>query len=222
MKRAQAIQTILEFYEAMGFSHLPVDVSAGGGDPEDKARALQGLLEQEIGDCQRCKLASGRKHIVFGQGSPDAELMFIGEAPGREEDLQGLPFVGDAGRLLTRLIERMGFARQEVYIGNIIKCRPPMNRDPQEDEIHTCMPFIREQVRIIAPRVIMSLGRVSAQTLTGLKTPISKLRGKFSHFQDTPLMPTFHPAYLLRNPRDKMLVWEDALKVLSLLGRQPK
>lgn len=220
MDRAEAIRTVLEFYGALGFERLPLEIPSLGRNPtpEDKALALRELREA-IGDCQRCGLCKGRKNLVFGQGNPDAELMFIGEAPGREEDIQGLPFVGDAGKLLTRLIKRMGFEREEVYIGNIIKCRPPLNRDPQEDEIHTCMPFIKEQIRIISPKVIISLGRVSAQTLVGLKTPISRLRGRFYEFEDTPLMPTFHPAYLLRNPRDKMLVWADAQKVLARLGR---
>lgn len=220
MDRAEAIRTVLEFYGALGFERLPLEIPSCGRPPapEDKALALRELREA-IGDCQRCGLCKGRKNLVFGQGNPDAELMFIGEAPGREEDIQGLPFVGDAGRLLTRLIKRMGFEREGVYIGNIIKCRPPLNRDPQEDEIDTCMPFIKEQIRIISPRVIISLGRVSAQTLVGLKTPISRLRGRFYEFEDTPLMPTFHPAYLLRNPRDKMLVWADAQKVLARLGR---
>lgn len=220
MDRAEAIRTVLEFYGALGFERLPLEIPSCGRppSPEDKALALRELREA-IGDCQRCGLCKGRKNLVFGQGNPDAELMFIGEAPGREEDIQGLPFVGDAGKLLTRLIKRMGFEREEVYIGNIIKCRPPLNRDPQEDEIDTCMPFIKEQIRIISPRVIISLGRVSAQTLVGLKTPISRLRGRFYEFEDTPLMPTFHPAYLLRNPRDKMLVWADAQKVLARLGR---
>lgn len=220
MDRAKAIKAVLEFYGALGFEMLPLEIPSGGRPRpvKDRALALKELREA-IGDCQRCALAGGRKNIVFGQGNPEAELMFIGEAPGREEDIQGLPFVGDAGKLLTRLIERMGFRREEVYIGNIIKCRPPLNRDPQEEEINACMPFIKEQIRIISPRVIMSLGRVSAQTLIGLKTPISKLRGRFYELEDTPLMPTFHPAYLLRNPKDKVLVWADAKKVLELLGR---
>jgi DNA polymerase len=187
------------------------------GTAADRKAALAALRE-EIGDCRRCKLSKQRKNVVFGEGNPAAVLMFIGEAPGREEDLQARPFVGDAGKLLTRLIEKMGFAREEVYIGNIVKCRPPQNRDPEEDEIRTCLPFIRRQVDIISPTIIVSLGRISAQTLIGTKTPISKLRGRFYEFTGIPLMPTFHPAYLLRNPRDKWLVWEDARKVMEKLG----
>ncbi|MBU4320554.1 MAG: uracil-DNA glycosylase [Nitrospinae bacterium] len=185
---------------------------------EQKKSALNALRE-EIGDCQRCKLSKGRKNIVFGEGSIDAEIMFIGEGPGEDEDIQGRPFVGKAGQLLTKLIEKMGFKREDVYIGNIVKCRPPFNRDPEEDEINACSPFIRKQAEIISPKVIVSLGRISTQTLIGLKIPIGKLRGKFYQFEDIPLMPTFHPSYLLRNPKDKWLVWEDAQKVLERLGK---
>ncbi len=175
------------------------------------------LLREKIGDCQRCRLSKGRKNIVFGEGNPDAKLIFIGEGPGREEDLQARPFVGDAGKLLTRLIEKMGFKREDVYIANIVKCRPPMNREPEGDEINTCKPFVEEQVKIINPEVIMSLGKISAQSLLNTKIPISKLRGRFYDYMNIPLMPTFHPAYLLRNPRDKQLTWEDAQKVLEKL-----
>jgi DNA polymerase len=217
---------VLEFYDGLGIERLPLELPEGmraGKDltPEEKAGELLGIREL-IGDCQRCKLSKGRKHIVFGEGNPDAELMFIGEGPGRDEDAQGKPFVGEAGRLLTRLINRMGFERDEVYIGNIIKCRPPMNRDPEEDEIKTCLPFIRRQVEVIKPKVIMSLGRIAAHSLTGKKTPITKMRGRFMDFgRGIRLMPTFHPAYLLRNPKGKYQVWEDAMKVLDLLGRKP-
>ncbi len=220
MQDLQAIKTVLEFYKALGIDRLPLSIpETGHPTPEEKAKALK-ALRQEIGDCKRCKLYKGRKNLVFGEGNPDASLMFIGEAPGREEDIQGRPFVGDAGRLLTRLIEKMGFKRQDVYIGNIIKCRPPMNRDPQDDEISTCMPFIKKQIMIISPKVIMSLGRISAQTLIGVKIPITRLRGKFYDYEGIPLMPTFHPAYLLRNPRDKMLVWSDAQQVLARLREE--
>lgn len=213
------IRTVLRYFEALGFERLPIEVpSPGMMDSEEKARALE-ALRMEMGDCQRCKLGRGRKNLVFGEGSPDAEIMFIGEAPGREEDIQGRPFVGDAGKLLTRLINRMGFKREEVYIANIIKSRPPGNRDPEADEIAACIPFLKRQIEIIAPEVIISLGRVSAHTLTGLNIPISRLRGHFHEFEGIPLMPTFHPAYLLRNPADKHLVWSDAKQVLGLLGR---
>lgn len=186
-----------------------------------KEAALSALRE-EIGDCRRCRLESGRTTIVFGEGSADAAIMFIGEAPGREEDIQSRPFVGDAGQLLTRLIERMNLRREDVYIANIIKCRPPSNRDPQEDEIAVCRPFLDRQIEIIAPKVIVSLGKISAYTLLGITGPIAKFsitrtRGKFHDCRGIPLMPTFHPAYLLRNPKDKWLTWEDAQAVLRKL-----
>ncbi|TAL22618.1 MAG: uracil-DNA glycosylase [Nitrospirae bacterium] len=184
----------------------------------EKAAALKALRE-EIGDCQRCKLSKGRTNLVFGEGSVDARILFIGEGPGREEDLQGRPFVGDAGQLLTKLIEKMGFKREAVYIGNIVKCRPPMNRAPEDDEINACSSFIKRQAEIISPKVIIALGRISAQTLIASRIPISKLRGRFYEYCGIPLMPTFHPAYLLRNPKDKKLVWEDAQKVLERLGK---
>ncbi|MBA3070892.1 MAG: uracil-DNA glycosylase [Nitrospirae bacterium] len=184
----------------------------------EKVETLRALRE-EIGDCQRCKLSKGRKNIVFGEGSVDAKIIFIGEGPGEDEDIQGRPFVGKAGQLLTKLIEKMGFKREDVYIGNIVKCRPPFNRDPEEDEINACSPFIKKQAEIISPKVIVSLGRISTQTLIGLKIPIGKLRGKFYHFENIPLMPTFHPSYLLRNPKDKWLVWEDAQKVLEKIKK---
>lgn len=205
------IKTVLSFYEALGIERIPLSIPS-------RALSLRELRE-EIGDCQRCKLSKERKNIVFGEGNPSAPIMFIGEAPGGEEDIQGRPFVGEAGKVLTNLITKMGFQRQKLYIGNIVKCRPPLNRDPEEDEINTCLPFIKQQIEIISPKVIISLGRISAHTLIGTKTPISKLRGRFYSYEGIPLMPTFHPAYLLRNPKDKWLVWDDAQKVLEKLKR---
>jgi len=235
------LKKAMEFYEELGFKYLPVKEEEVSGlylkkpvytSPvettvasvaeealtyvADKDRALQELRE-EIGDCQRCKLCRGRTNIVFGEGASDAPLMFIGEGPGRDEDLQARPFVGEAGKLLTSLIEKMGMKREDVYIANIVKCRPPNNRDPEEDEISSCRPFVERQAQIISPKVIMSLGRVSAQSILGMKMPIGKLRGNFFSFNDIPLMPTYHPAYLLRNPKDKWLVWDDAQKVMEKL-----
>lgn len=184
-------------------------------------KAALDALHAEMGDCQRCKLHKGRENLVFGEGNPCAELMFIGEGPGGDEDLQGRPFVGEAGQLLNSLIGKMGFDREDVYIGNIVKCRPPMNRAPEDDEIEACMPFIERQVKIISPKVIMALGRISSHALTGEKVPITRMRGNFLEYKGIPLMPTFHPAYLLRNKKDKNLVWEDALKILKKLGREP-
>jgi len=201
------IRDVLNFYRALGYDRLPVEV------PTSPLEAIR----TEIGDCHRCKLHIKRKNIVFGEGSPQARLMFIGEGPGEEEDIQGRPFVGKAGVLLTRLIEKMGFDRGEVYIANIVKCRPPMNRDPEEDETGTCIQFLMKQIHAIRPKVIVALGRVAAQTLLQTKTPIGKLRGSFHDFDGIPLMPTYHPAYLLRNPSDKWVVWSDAQKVLERL-----
>lgn len=219
--RKEALVQTLRFYKALGFDHLPFDLpETGAGSAEDKAEALD-RLRHTLGDCSRCKLSGGRTNIVFGEGNPAAEIMFIGEGPGRDEDAQGRPFVGKAGGLLTNLINKMGFEREDVYIGNIIKCRPKNNRDPEEDEIAACLPFITGQARIIRPKAIMALGRISAHTLLGTNTPISRLRGRFSEFQGIPVMPTFHPAYLLRNRAEKLKVWDDALQVLKRLGREP-
>jgi len=172
-------------------------------------------LRDEIGDCTRCNLCKGRKNIVFGEGAPDAGLVFVGEGPGRDEDIQARPFVGEAGQLLTRMLEKLGLRREEVYIANIVKCRPPNNREPEEEEIATCMPFVERQIEIIRPPVIVGLGRISTQALLRVRTPISKLRGKFCEYKNIPFMPTFHPAYLLRNPKDKWLTWDDMQKVLE-------
>jgi uracil-DNA glycosylase len=177
-------------------------------------------LAAHIGDCQRCKLARlGRTTVVFGVGNPDADLMFVGEGPGADEDRQGEPFVGRAGQLLTEIITKgMKLRRQDVYIANVIKCRPPGNRNPEPDEIATCMPFLVRQIDLVRPRVIVALGTFAAQTLLGVKTPITRMRGNWHEYRDVPVMPTFHPAYLLRNPADKRVVWEDIKLVMGALG----
>lgn len=171
-------------------------------------------VRETLGECTRCKLHKGRKHIVFGVGNPQADLVFVGEGPGAEEDEQGEPFVGRAGQLLTRMIEAMGLTREEVYIANIIKSRPPANRAPEPDEIASCEPFLIGQLKAIQPKLICALGSVAAQTLLKTKEPISKLRGRFLDYHGIPLLPTFHPAYLLRNPHEKKTAWED-LKLLK-------
>ena len=172
-----------------------------------------------IGDCQRCKLAPHRTQIVFGVGNPNADLVFVGEAPGRDEDLRGEPFVGMAGQLLTDIIVKgMKIRREDVYIANIIKCRPPQNRDPEPDEIAACEPFLKQQLTLIKPKAIVTLGKFAAQCLLKTRTPITRLRGVWADYQGIPLMPTFHPAYLLRNPADKRLVWQDIQKVIAALG----
>ena len=215
---ARNIVKVLKFYGALGFERLPLEMPvASYGSSADKAEALE-RLRLDIGECLRCKLSMGRKNVVFGEGNPDARLMFIGEGPGKEEDMKARPFVGDAGQLLDRLINRMGLNREEVYIANVVKCRPPGNRDPEEDETATCIPFLKAQIGIIQPEVIMTLGRISAHALLGTSTPISRLRGKWMELDGVPVMPTFHPAYLLRNPKDKNLTWADAVQALKKLG----
>jgi DNA polymerase len=220
-KIVQDIKHALEFYEALGYERFPIRLKA------DSRRLINGsketamdLLREEIGDCGKCRLAHKRTHVVFGEGNPDARLMFIGEAPGREEDLQARPFVGEAGMLLTRLIQKMGFKREDVYIANIVKCRPPMNRDPEKDEIEQCRGFLEKQIDIIKPDIIMALGRIAALTLIGNeKLKITMIRGRIFDYRGIPLVPTFHPAYLIRNPKDKWLTWNDAQKVLEILER---
>jgi len=182
-------------------------------------QTLEGL-RAEIGDCRRCRLCQGRTHIVFGVGNPQAEIVFVGEGPGRDEDLQGEPFVGRAGQLLTEIITKgMKMRRADVYIANVVKCRPPENRNPEPDEIAACEPFLVKQIDLIQPRVIVALGTFAAQTLLKIKTPISRLRGIWHTYQGIKLMPTLHPAYLLRNPNDKRLVWQDIQAVLRELGQ---
>ena len=179
-------------------------------------------IREDIGDCTRCKLHKGRTKIVFGTGNPNADLMFVGEGPGRDEDLSGEPFVGRAGKLLTDMIKAMGLERQDVYIANVVKCRPPENRLPEKDEITTCSPFLMRQIDTIKPKVICTLGSCSAQTLLQTTQGISKFRGEWFDFRGAKLMPTYHPAYLLRNPGAKPEVWKDLQKVMAVLGLQPK
>jgi DNA polymerase len=192
-----------------------------GADP---AEVLETLRADEIGDCKRCKLCDGRNTIVFGSGNSHARLMFVGEGPGADEDAQGLPFVGRGGQKLTEMIEKgMRIPRPEVYIANIIKCRPPNNRAPEPDEISACEGYLFKQVDIIRPSVIVALGRFAAQTLLRTKMPISSLRGRFWKYRDTLLMPTFHPAFLLRQytPENRRIVWEDLKKVKQALDSRP-
>ncbi|WP_233277943.1 uracil-DNA glycosylase [Myxococcus stipitatus] len=178
-------------------------------------------VRRELGDCQRCKLCSGRKNIVFGTGNPRAELVFVGEGPGEQEDLQGVPFVGAAGALLTKMIEAMGFGRDDVYICNVVKCRPPGNRNPEPDEIAACEPFLRAQLAAIQPRVVVALGKFAAQTLLRDSTPITRMRGQWRVYEGIQLMPTFHPAYLLRNPAEKRNAWADLQAVMKVFGKNP-
>jgi DNA polymerase len=192
--------------------------AAIGPAPGDVAAALD-ALRVEIGpNCSRCKLHTmGRTQVVFGVGSPGARLMFVGEAPGADEDEQGIPFVGRAGQLLTRIIEAMGLKRGDVYIANVIKCRPPGNRNPEPDEVATCEPFLFRQIDAIGPEVIVALGTFAAQALLRTRDPISRLRGQVFQYRGARLIPTFHPAFLLRSPERKRDTWEDMKKVMALL-----
>jgi len=184
----------------------------------DPAQALQ-LIREDLGDCTRCRLhKQGRKQIVFGVGNPKAELMFIGEAPGADEDQQGEPFVGRAGQLLNNMIKAMGLQREEVYIANIIKCRPPGNRTPERDECETCSPFLMRQIAAIKPKAIVALGAVAAKTLLAINAPMSEFRGRWFDFRGTKLAVTYHPAFLLRDPRQKKETWKDLQMVMKELG----
>jgi uracil-DNA glycosylase family 4 len=179
-------------------------------------------IREDLGECTRCKLHKHRHTIVFGDGHPQAELVFVGEGPGADEDAQGLPFVGRAGKLLTQMIEAMGLQRQDVYICNVVKCRPPENRTPEDDEITTCSPFLLRQLEVISPKVIVCLGAVAAKTLLKTNRGISQFRGQWLDYRNSKLMATYHPAYLLRNPNAKGEVWKDLQKVMAVLGLRAK
>jgi DNA polymerase len=249
LELVQAMRARLEWWKESGVETTPLGAAAGGGgadpvliarprpaepstrepvgantgsaavtDGPDHADSLP-ALRTVIGDCQRCKLAPHRTNLVFGVGDPNADLVFVGEAPGRDEDLRGEPFVGRAGQLLTEIITKgMKIRREDVYIANIIKCRPPQNRNPEPDEIASCEPFLVRQLALINPKAIVALGTFAAQTLLKTRTPITRLRGAWADYHGIPLMPTFHPAYLLRNPGDKRLVWQDIQQVMVKLG----
>jgi uracil-DNA glycosylase family 4 len=198
-----------------------------GPDEADKAKRLEAMAEKYAISCHKCHLAQHRNKVVFGQGSADTELVFVGEAPGAEEDKQGVAFIGRAGQLLTRMLQAMGITRDDVYICNVLKCRPPGNRTPSTDEIAACSPYLMEQLQIIAPKIIVALGAPASQTLLDTKTSIGQLRGRFHDFypsgsplvgQPVKLMPTYHPAYLLRNPADKTKVWDDLKIVMAELA----
>jgi DNA polymerase len=197
-----------------GLQAVPLQVSLSPGE------ALAGV-KTFMGECTRCKLSTlGRTQVVFGVGNPNADLMFVGEAPGADEDVQGVPFVGRAGQLLTKIIEAIELKREDVYIANVIKCRPPGNRNPEPDEIATCEPFLFRQIDLIKPKVIVTLGKFAAQCLLRSEEPISRLRGRLFDYRGAKLIPTFHPAYLLRNPSSKREVWEDMKLVKKILNSQ--
>lgn len=235
------LKTVMQYCQAMGIEYLPFRIdpkmalSDRGPAMQQKLQSNHNVLKEaalnqlrsRIGECSLCKLSTGRTNLVFGEGNPDARIMFIGEAPGREEDSQARPFVGEAGQLLTNLISKLGLSRQDVYIANICKCRPPANRDPMQDEMDACIKFLEAQIDIIDPEVIVSLGKISTYTLMGSRESISKFsisrtRGRFFDYvtdnRVIPVMPTFHPAYLMRNPKDKWLTWADAQAALKRIG----
>jgi uracil-DNA glycosylase family 4 len=208
-QRAMVSETVAEF------ASDPVAAVANSATVSDTLE----LIKADIGDdCRRCKLCTmGRSQIVFGIGNPRARLMFVGEAPGEEEDKRGEPFVGRAGQLLTKIIEAIGLTREQVYIANVIKCRPPGNRNPEADEVEQCEPYLFRQIDVIKPRVIVPLGKFAAQSLLKTMDPITRLRGRQFDYRGAALIPTFHPAYLLRNPSAKREVWEDMKKVRAIL-----
>ncbi len=194
---------------------VPAKPEASVSDPIEALR----MIREDIGDCTRCRLhKQGRKQIVFGVGNPNADLMFIGEAPGADEDEQGEPFVGRAGQLLNNMIKAMGLRREDVYIANIIKCRPPGNRTPERDECDTCSPFLMRQIEVIKPKAIVALGAVAAKTLLAINAPMSEFRGRWYDFRGTKLAVTYHPAFLLRDPRQKKETWKDLQMVMRELG----
>lgn len=219
MKPPNPLTEQLEFFRDLGVTEIFVRPAASGV-PALVPGSMSDLtsLQKFIAGCPRCKLSKGRTNIVFGQGNPKAELMFVGEAPGRDEDEQGLAFVGRAGQLLTKVIEAIGRKREDVFIANVIKCRPPNNRNPEQDEVAACRPFLEEQIRLISPRVIVVLGTFAAQVILETDEPIGRLRGHWRTARGVRVMPTFHPAFLLRSPERKKDVWEDMKLVRDYLA----
>lgn len=214
----RSVKSFIELQKELGINEYLISDKRPKAVPEktSKEAALESL-EMRVLSCKRCGLCNGRRNAVFGVGDPNARVMFIGEAPGYEEDMQGLPFVGRAGQLLTKIIEAMHLRRKDVYITNVVKCRPPQNRNPLPTEILACEEHLIEQIDIIRPEVICALGKVAAQTLLKTQEPITSLRGKFYTYKGIKVMPTFHPAYLLRNPDDKRLTWNDVKKIMEEL-----
>ncbi len=206
-----SLHSYLEHLRVIGVQVLPLTEKKGGHTLED--------VRAELGDCKRCKLHRTRRTIVFGEGNPKATLMIIGEGPGYDEDVQGRPFVGKAGQLLTKIIQSIHLQREDVYITNIVKCRPPQNRNPEPEEIGSCNPFLLQQINSIQPKIICTLGTFATQTLLNTNAKITELRGKSYDLRGIKVFPTYHPAYLLRNPDRKREVWEDMKQILSWLGR---
>lgn len=229
MANQEVIQQ-LEFFRDIGVESVRIadeiatdiqvfEPSVSNPSPSDSGSETLDAIRSDIGDCQRCKLAPTRTTIVFGSGNPNADIVFVGEAPGYEEDQQGLPFVGEAGRLLTKIIESTGIKREDAYICNILKCRPPGNRNPEPDEVFACSPFLKRQIAAIRPKIVCCLGKFAAQTLLQNQAPISRLRGEFHDIDGIRVIATFHPAYLLRSPEKKREVWEDMKQIRAELFR---
>ena len=220
----ESLRVYLEVLRDSGVDALPyaVDEPRAAHCETDGGTQVETLdgIRAELGDCCRCELGGSRKNLVFGVGNPHARIVFVGEAPGRDEDVKGEPFVGEAGQLLTKIIQAMGFERSDVYICNVLKCRPPGNRDPLPSEVKACAPYMLRQVKAINPEVIVALGKFASQTLLESKEIISRLRGKFHDYHGIPLMPTFHPSALLRDPSKKREVWDDMQQVMKLLGKE--
>jgi DNA polymerase len=214
----------LRYQRRLGWRGLPGQIGTPAEVPEQVVEPIQTLekIRAEMGNCRRCKLYAGRTNLVFGDGAADARLMFVGEAPGADEDQQGLPFVGAAGQLLNNLLSKLGLSREEVYIANVLKSRPPANRDPESDEIAACLPFLQKQIQTIGPQVIVTLGRIAAQALLGTKEPLTKMRGHWQRYHDIRVMPTFHPSYLLRFPKERHKTWEDMQQVMEYLAAHEK
>jgi len=214
---ADSLRDQLQFFRDLGVTDLFLEAPRGVPGLTPGSMPDLPALQKFLAGCPRCKLSKGRTNIVFGQGNPRAQLMFVGEAPGQEEDEQGLAFVGKAGQLLTKIIEAIGMKREDVWIGNILKCRPPHNRNPEPDEIAACRPFLDEQIRLISPKVIVTLGTFAAQALLETDEPIGRMRGRWRTARGARVMPTFHPAFLLRSPERKADVWEDMKLVRDYL-----
>lgn len=218
MPAGDSIRDQLEFFRDLGVTDLFLEAPAAAASVVPGSIRDLAALQKFLAGCPRCKLSKSRTNIVFGQGNPRADLMFVGEAPGRDEDEQGLAFVGRAGQLLTKIIEAIGRKREDVYIANCLKCRPPENRNPERDEVAACRPFLEEQIRLISPKVIVTLGTFAAQVVLDTDEPIGRLRGRWQTARGVRVMPTFHPAFLLRSPERKKDVWEDLKRVRDYLA----
>jgi uracil-DNA glycosylase family 4 len=208
----ESLKTHFEYRKSCGINYFQEPEKQKSSLPDDN-KFLLDMVVEEMGDCKRCKLHPTRKNIVFGAGSSRARLMFVGEVPGAEEDEQGIPFVGKAGQLLTKIIEAIDLKRSDVYIANIIKCRPPSNRNPDEDEITTCIPFLKKQIEIIAPEIVCTLGNIATRAMLDTDLEVTKLRGRFHERSGLKVMPTYHPSYLLMDPSKKRETWEDMKKI---------